>query len=43
MGLAVKNLQAIFERGRIADYLSVYHYVKDGIYALRDGWQNKTK
>ncbi|MDK2792874.1 MAG: conjugal transfer ATP-binding protein TraC [Deferribacteres bacterium] len=38
MGLAVKNLQAIFERGRIADYLSVYHYVKGGIYALRDGW-----
>jgi len=38
MGLAYKNLQAIFERGRIADYLTVYHYVEDGIYALRDGW-----
>jgi len=37
MGLAVKNIEAIMQRGRIADYLTPYGY-EDGIYILRSGW-----
>lgn len=37
MGLAAKNLEAIMQRGRIADYLTPYGY-EDGIYILRSGW-----
>lgn len=37
MGLAVKNIEAIMRRGRIADYLTTYGY-EDGIYILRSGW-----
>lgn len=36
MGLAVKNIRAIMQRGRIADYLTTYGY-EDGIYILRSG------